>query len=740
MSDADQHSQTTTVGPALAPILEVVRGNERGRTLRLKLKTRLGRERDNDLTLTDPRVSRYHAWIELLNNQWTVRDGGSANGTYVNGKRVSLRPLKPEDRITIGDTEMVFQPSRPGADASVQPGGSRLPPPEAVPQRQNGAGERGWAWIAGGAVLILALLGGAIWLQLSGRLLQPPASSRDTQVDSGSGIDFVLAYQDDFSDPNSGWDDTSDRYTSKQYGNAKYYIEVTTSNLTAWGLANRDVANFRLEVEATQESGSSNSDYGVLFRFEDHENYYRFDISGEGYFLLSKFYQGEWSTLVPLTASSALRLGQSTNKLMVEAIGEQIRVFANGVQLAEAKDSSLPHGNFGFFANTLSDPSLTVSYDNIELWIPRGEALAVIPTPTPTRPAPSPTASATPGAPAASPTPETLAQATPTAVSAAVTAGPTALPSASPAPSAPVSASATPVPLPEYASRDLPPARKPAALDGRFFFPVFDPTRGTFDIFSAEPNGDDRQLVVKEASQPALNADGSRIAFRSWQSDKRGLIERAVSGGDEWRFNTFFESARPMFAPDGQSLLYHSRQGGEAPAIYRTIDANSQVLRREGGPIQGQSPAWVSKNRFVYQGCLGANCGLIASNLDGSFPRQITQDPSDTNPAVSPDGQTVLFMSRRAGDWEVYQVGIDGAGLEQLTSDPGNHGLPIWAANGKTIAYLSDRDGVWELWAMDTSGRNQRPLFKLGGSPDGQVQTDVQNSRGWLEERIAWSP
>jgi hypothetical protein len=740
VSDTDQHSQTTTVGPALAPILEVVRGNERGQTLRLKLKTRLGRERDNDLTLTDPRVSRYHAWIELVESEWTIRDGGSANGTFVNGKRVSVRPLKADDRITIGDTELAFQPSRPGANVAARPGGSRLPPPEAAPQRRNSAARRGWAWIAGGAVLILVLLGGAVWFQVGGRLGQAPAANRTTEPDSGSGIDFVLVYQDDFSDPNSGWDDASDRYTSKQYGNAKYYIEVTTSNLTAWGLANRDVANFRLEVETSQESGPNNSDYGVLFRFKDHENYYRFDISGEGYFLLSKFYQGEWSTLVPLTASSALKLGRSTNKLMVEAIGEQFRVFANGVQLAEAKDSALSHGNFGFFANTLSDPSLVVSYDNIELWIPRGEALAVIPTPTPTRPALSPTAGATTSVPAASATPEGLAEATATAIRAAVTVGQTALPPASPAPLPSPNTSPTPVPLPEYASRDLPPARKPAALAGRFFYPVYDPTRGTYDIFSAMPSGDDRQLVAKQASQPALNADGSRIAFRSWQPDKRGLIERAVSGGDEWRFNTFFESARPTFAPDGQSLLYHSRQGGQTPAIYRTINTDSQVLRREGGPIQGQSPAWVSKNRFVYQGCLGVNCGLIVSNLDGSFPRQITQDPSDTNPAVSPDGQTVLFMSRRTGNWEVYEVGIDGAGLEQLTSDPGNDGLPIWAASGKTIAYVSDRDGVWELWAMDTNGRNERPLFKLAGSPDGQVQSDVQNSRGWLEERIAWSP
>jgi hypothetical protein len=40
---------------------------------------------------------------------------------------------------------------------------------------------------------------------------------------------------------------------------------------------------------------------------------------------------------------------------------------------------------------------------------------------------------------------------------------------------------------------------------------------------------------------------------------------------------------------------------------------------------------------------------------------------------------------------------------------------------------------------MNPDGRNQRPLFELGGSIDGRVQSDVRNSLGWLEERIDWA-
>jgi len=732
LSEVIRDQESTVAGPPATPLLEIVRGNEQGRIIRLKLKTRVGRERDNELVLTDPRVSRYHAVIELDNGRWVIRDQNSANGTFVNGKRISAgKVLHPDDHIQIGDTEMVFQPSRVGVGGQVEPA-TMLRPPEAVPARPHPrAGLPGWnwLWIALGGLISVALLLFVIFIatrnQQQAELIPELAP---VSVDLVSG-DFVLAYQDDFSDHSSGWDDAFDRYTIKQYGNNKYYIEVMTSNLVAWGLANRDVANFRLEVEATQESGPNNNGYGILFRFQDRDNYYRFDVSGEGYFLLSKFYRGEWTTLIPWTPSPALNVGQATNKLMVEALGTRIRVFANDVELGQVTDDSLSHGNFGFFANTFSEPNLVVSFDNIKLWIPRGESIAMIPTPAATR-AGAPPATVVSGSATPLPTPEvstteSVAQApTPSATAVVVT------PANSP----------TPPQLPEYTSRDLPQVRNPIPLQGRFFFPVFDAKVQTYHIYAAKPDGQGRELIAEYASQPDVNFDGQRIVFRSWRHDNRGLIERAVAGGPEWRFNSHFEAARPVFAPDGQMFLFHSREAGEPAAVYRTVGAQYEVLRREGAPIQGQSPDWVDGNRFVYQGCLGSACGLIISNLDGSFPKQITQDPGDTNPDVSPDGQKVVFMSRRKGNWDIYRVDIDGENLIQLTTDEADDGLPVWSPDGKMVAFVSNRDGIWEMWVMDADGDDQRPLFELEGSVDGVVAIDIQNSRGWTEERIDWGP
>jgi Tol biopolymer transport system component len=305
-----------------------------------------------------------------------------------------------------------------------------------------------------------------------------------------------------------------------------------------------------------------------------------------------------------------------------------------------------------------------------------------------------------------------------------------------------------PPPTPEPANTPAPastntPAPEPQApaLSGRIVFPVYDEAAGTYNIYVSNLDGSDRKLVMAEASQPNLNSDGTRIVFRSWKGDNRGLIERGIDGGDIWKFNSFFEAGRATFAPDNNSFLFHSREAGEKSAIYATQDAAYDVLRREANPIQGEAPAWTPDGQsFIYKSCIGTGCGLFFSNLDGSNPRQLTEDLSDTNPSVSPNGQTIVYMSQGSGNWDVYAINIDGSNKIQLTTAPGNDGLPIWSPDGRTIAFASDRSGQWAIWAMNPDGSNQRQIFELGGPINGQVQLDVANSLGWLEESIDWAP
>jgi adenylate cyclase len=73
-------------------------------------RTTVGRHPEQTIQLLDRVVSKEHAIFEPSGDGWTVRDGGSRNGTLVNGELIQgLYKLKDGDRVTVGSTDLVYQ-------------------------------------------------------------------------------------------------------------------------------------------------------------------------------------------------------------------------------------------------------------------------------------------------------------------------------------------------------------------------------------------------------------------------------------------------------------------------------------------------------------------------------------------------------------------------------------------------------------------------------------------------------
>ena len=70
----------------------------------------VGRDPGCDIVLNDAKCSRRHAVIEETPEGVTVRDSGSANGIYVNGKKVENSPLRPGDTLRMGAVKLRLLP------------------------------------------------------------------------------------------------------------------------------------------------------------------------------------------------------------------------------------------------------------------------------------------------------------------------------------------------------------------------------------------------------------------------------------------------------------------------------------------------------------------------------------------------------------------------------------------------------------------------------------------------------
>ena len=70
--------------------------------------TTAGRHPESDIFLDDVTVSRRHVEIRRSGSDYTVRDAGSLNGTYVNRERVDEAMLHDGDELQIGSFKLVF--------------------------------------------------------------------------------------------------------------------------------------------------------------------------------------------------------------------------------------------------------------------------------------------------------------------------------------------------------------------------------------------------------------------------------------------------------------------------------------------------------------------------------------------------------------------------------------------------------------------------------------------------------
>jgi phosphoserine phosphatase RsbU/P len=85
---------------------------KKGETFHIDLKKErlsIGRSDDNDIALPDPFSSGHHAVIFPTDGGYSVRDNGSKNGTFLNGKKVpGEAELKKGDEILVGSTRFIF--------------------------------------------------------------------------------------------------------------------------------------------------------------------------------------------------------------------------------------------------------------------------------------------------------------------------------------------------------------------------------------------------------------------------------------------------------------------------------------------------------------------------------------------------------------------------------------------------------------------------------------------------------
>lgn len=126
--------------------------------------------------------------------------------------------------------------------------------------------------------------------------------------------------------------------------------------------------DFVLEVDVTQLEGNASNSFGVLFRLQNPNQFYRFEITGDGLYVVEKsIEEGQWQRLSDGWVESPFIIQglNRTNRLKIEVVGTQMKFFINERQVDVLADASYSRGQIALDAGTFGEGGLRVRFDNL---------------------------------------------------------------------------------------------------------------------------------------------------------------------------------------------------------------------------------------------------------------------------------------------------------------------------------------------------------------------------------------
>jgi TolB protein len=178
----------------------------------------------------------------------------------------------------------------------------------------------------------------------------------------------------------------------------------------------------------------------------------------------------------------------------------------------------------------------------------------------------------------------------------------------------------------------------------------------------------------------------------------------------------------PNWSPDGRSFIVNSRgrlyrlpahgpKGlTEIPTGFATRSNNDHGISPDGKllVISHHASEYITDPR---QDWLASTIYVLP--IDGSdTPRKVTTRAPSFWHGWSPDGQTLAYVGRRDGEFDIYTIPVTGGEERRLTTCRGLDDGPDYSPDGRFIYYNSYCSGKMEIWRMGPDGSGPEQLTR----------------------------
>ena len=176
-------------------------------------------------------------------------------------------------------------------------------------------------------------------------------------------VSDAVLFQDDFSNPKSGWDRASQGGNSTDYADGKYRITLSTPQQDIWAnpyqYFDQDII---VEVDVWQNPSTVQAAYGIICGYSDVNNYYALTVDSGGYVEIFRYQQGKRLTLY--SAENQPGIDLEHNHLEVMCAANQLSLWVNGNIVAEVEVTEFTYGDVGLIVSSFDEAGVEILFDN----------------------------------------------------------------------------------------------------------------------------------------------------------------------------------------------------------------------------------------------------------------------------------------------------------------------------------------------------------------------------------------
>ncbi len=247
----------------------------------------------------------------------------------------------------------------------------------AVSRKQQKVGQLGrqpWLTTAiTGAILVTAIAVLGIAILSNQRTTATPATPVISAMTAGS-VPFSTSFEagDDF---NAGWPLRQEGLFTSRIENGSYFLRSQAPKQAHNAVYSPEYYQYSQMIVETDitllPDSQADSGYGIVFRYQDENNFYVFAINGRQQVSIWKLEQGVWYELRggtdEWTVDPAVNPPGEPNHLSILVAGEHFTGFVNGARVIDVRDDTIAEGGIGFYlATTLRDVDTVLSEVQID--------------------------------------------------------------------------------------------------------------------------------------------------------------------------------------------------------------------------------------------------------------------------------------------------------------------------------------------------------------------------------------